>query len=270
MAWTRACRTCAALFVLSMFAGGVWADGVAGFHAGSTSSCDDGVRARAYKDRNLDVGMVFPEEFDFSNLFCSFLAKNEGDDVKGVKVAFEAQVLDESGRTLRTFNETTRTKSNGYASFSFPVIPGAAGLTVDPNLKGPKMLNQFDVNCFASNVPPCQPDGTTLCLGDDGRFRANVEWRDFDNSTGPGMVLDSRKNEGSFYFFNPNNRSLIVELLNACGNNDHFWVFANALTNVEFELTVTDTATGMSRVYDNELGQVLEPITDTSAFATCP
>lgn len=61
-----------------------------------------------------------------------------------------------------------------------------------------------------------------------------------------------------------------LQLLNSCNNNDHFWVFASATTSVEYDLTVTDTATGTSRVYSNDLGQPAQAITDTSAFATCP
>jgi hypothetical protein len=38
---------------------------------------------------------------------------------------------------------------------------------------------------------------------------------------------------------------------------------------LELDLTVTDTVTGDSRVYSNPLNG-FEPITVTSAFATCP
>ena len=72
------------------------------------------------------------------------------------------------------------------------------------------------------------------------------------------------------FFFPGTNDDLLVDLLDNCSNNDHFWVFANSATNVEFELTVTDTEAHQVKVYRNELGQVAGAITDTSAFATCP
>jgi hypothetical protein len=38
---------------------------------------------------------------------------------------------------------------------------------------------------------------------------------------------------------------------------------------VAVELTVTDTRTGIRRVYLNPLGRAFPPIQDTAAFATC-
>ena len=52
--------------------------------------------------------------------------------------------------------------------------------------------------------------------------------------------------------------------------SDAFWAFYCGTTNVEYTLTVTDTVTGSSRTYDNELGQASPAVTDTQAFATCP
>ncbi len=116
----------------------------------------------------------------------------------------------------------------------------------------------------------CASNQNTGCFLD--RFRATVEWNTGDNS-GQAKVVElgnSFIDTGVFYFFNPDNQDLLVQLVNACSFNDHFWVFANAATNVEYDLTVTDTATGASRVSENELGQAAQAITDTSAFATCP
>ncbi len=117
--------------------------------------------------------------------------------------------------------------------------------------------------------PGCTPDKTTACSGPGRRFKVEVAWTSQDQS-GEGMVVERNNITSVFYFFNPENLDLLVQVLDECSNNDHFWVFANATTNVEYGLTVTDTATGMSRVYENELGQAAQAITDTSAFATCP
>ena len=56
----------------------------------------------------------------------------------------------------------------------------------------------------------------------------------------------------------------------ACSNNDHFWVFAAATTNVEYTLSVTDTVAGQTRSYTNLAGTLPEPILDFAAFDTCP
>lgn len=48
---------------------------------------------------------------------------------------------------------------------------------------------------------------------------------------------------GYFWFFNASNVELVVKVLDAC-HFGRFWVFAGGLTNVDVDLTVTDTATG--------------------------
>ena len=59
-------------------------------------------------------------------------------------------------------------------------------------------------------------------------------------------------------------------MLDGCAFNDHFWVFAAAATDVEYTLTVTDSTTGDSLTYGNELGMPAPAVVDTTAFATCP
>ena len=59
-------------------------------------------------------------------------------------------------------------------------------------------------------------------------------------------------------------------MLNRCGTNDNYWVFAASTTNVEYTVTVTDTESGRTKQYTNPLGVSSPAITDTSAFATCP
>ena len=58
-------------------------------------------------------------------------------------------------------------------------------------------------------------------------------------------------------------------MLDACVF-DRFWVFAGGLTDVEVELIVRDTQTGIIRRYDNPLSTPFQPIQDTDAFASCP
>ncbi len=60
-----------------------------------------------------------------------------------------------------------------------------------------------------------------------------------------------------------------MKVLDGCSLNNHFWVFASGLTDVEVVLTVTDSQTGVSRTYFNPQGQAYTPVQDTSAFS-CP
>jgi plastocyanin len=125
----------------------------------------------------------------------------------------------------------------------------------------------------ATNAPPgpCVAGPTTLCLN-NGRFRAEIDWR---NANGPGegqaVPLPSAPDSGLFYFFSPTNIEMLLKVLNACVPPfNRFWVFYAATTNVEFTLTVTDTQTGRVNVYVNPLNQVASPVQDVNAFATCP
>ena len=118
-----------------------------------------------------------------------------------------------------------------------------------------------------TNARRCVPDATTLCLGRDDRFKVTAEWETAGND-GDGLAVDD---QGFLFFFGSGpGPDLLVQVLDQCSLNNHFWVFAAAETNLGFELTVTDTHTGDTRVYENLLGNPAPAITDTQAFATCP
>ncbi|MEM8996691.1 MAG: hypothetical protein AAGF23_18035, partial [Acidobacteriota bacterium] len=117
----------------------------------------------------------------------------------------------------------------------------------------------------------CIPSATTLCFGEDGRFRVNAVWQTPDGGAGPATAVPFREDTGLFWFFDSSNVEVIVKVLDACGEPfDRFWVFAGGLTNVDVQLQVTDTVTGEARVYRNPQGQRFKPIQDTAAFDTCP
>ncbi len=102
------------------------------------------------------------------------------------------------------------------------------------------------------------------------RFAVEVEWRNFEQMAGTGTVAVRSEDTAVFWFFSANNWELMIKVINGCGFNDHFWVFASASTNVEYTLRITDTQTGAVMTYTNPLGTAAEAITDNVAFATCP
>ena len=63
---------------------------------------------------------------------------------------------------------------------------------------------------------------------------------------------------------------VILKVLNACGLNQRYWVFAGGLTNVRTVLTVVDTQNNTTKTYTNPQGTAFVPVLDTGAFATCP
>ena len=58
-------------------------------------------------------------------------------------------------------------------------------------------------------------------------------------------------------------------MLDGCGVNNHFWVFAGGLTNVEVEIRVKDTTTGAAQTYNNPQKTPFAPLQDINAF-DCP
>ena len=112
--------------------------------------------------------------------------------------------------------------------------------------------------------PGCGGAAPALCLG-SGRFRVEVAWKTEAGAAGVGSPIPLTDDTGAFWFFSPSNYELNVKILDGRGNNGHFWVFYGSLTNVEFDLTVTDTATGQQRTYHNPAGTMASRA-DTSAF----
>jgi streptogramin lyase/sugar/nucleoside kinase (ribokinase family) len=125
----------------------------------------------------------------------------------------------------------------------------------------------------------CVSSPTTLCIDGnpgDKRFQARVSFETSQGggSSGNGTAIPLSSlgvtHGGLFWFFSADNPELLVKVLPACGVNSHDWVFASAGTNVGVTLTVTDTRSGEQKVYTNPDLQGMEPIQDTSAFASCP
>ena len=161
----------------------------------------------------------------------------------------------------------------GRMAVSFPDLAP----WLDPDGSGAQTLDGLRLNigelCEEFVQPgPCIPDDNTFCLL-DGRFQVQVEFSTFDDPD-PALastVDDVTANDsGLFYFFNPDNWEFLVKMVDGCGFNNRFWVFAAATTNLEYTLRVTDTVDGCVQTYFNPLGQAAPAITDNSAFATCP
>jgi ELWxxDGT repeat protein len=110
----------------------------------------------------------------------------------------------------------------------------------------------------------CQTSSTALCLN-AGRFRVEATWRDFAGHAGVGQAVPLAADTGYFWFFAPGNVETVVKVLDGRGLNGAFWVFYGALSSVEYTLTVTDTATGLSRRYVNPPG-ALASVGDTAGF----
>lgn len=123
-------------------------------------------------------------------------------------------------------------------------------------------------NACEASTAACTPSDTTLCLNAD-RYKVEADWRT-TTSSGVGHAVELTADTGYFWFFNDDNVEVVVKVLEACGVNARYWVFAAGLTNVEVTLRVTDTKSGTVRTYTNPLGTAYKPLQDTNAFPTCP
>jgi hypothetical protein len=110
----------------------------------------------------------------------------------------------------------------------------------------------------------CAPGPLRLCL-EGGRFAVEAAWKDFAGRTGAGTTLPITGETGAFWFFGPGNLEVIVKVLDGRLVNGRYWFFYGALSNLEYTLTVTDTATGAVRTYRNPSGH-LASAADTAAF----
>ena len=133
------------------------------------------------------------------------------------------------------------------------------------------------VSPVARNVSPvvsigedvCTPDATTLCLH-QGRFEVKIDFATAGGATGDGQAVALTDESGYFWFFDDANVELVIKVIDGCGFNNRYWVFAGGLTNVETHLTVRDTS-NPTAVFtrDNPLNQDFAPILAIDAFATC-
>ncbi len=106
----------------------------------------------------------------------------------------------------------------------------------------------------------CTAGDTVLCL-QEGRIKVEVEYDNTgrkEGDIGPGRVLDelTTKDTGFFWFFQEVNLELAVKVLDARNINGNFWVFYGALSDVAYEITVTDAETGATAVYGNLQGNI--------------
>lgn len=128
-----------------------------------------------------------------------------------------------------------------------------------------------NVAAAATNAEPgtCVSDASTLCL-QGGRFQVRAVFNTKDGVSGQAQAFSLTDESGYFTFFNPANLELVVKVLDACSPFKYYWVYSSGLTNVEVAITVTDSATGQTRVYYNPQTTAFQPQYDTAAFATCP
>jgi hypothetical protein len=142
-----------------------------------------------------------------------------------------------------------------------PAGPPAAAQTAMERFTPASGATMTDALPFSAT---CSPGATNLCLN-EGRFKVEVEWKDFAGNTGLGQAVSMTGDTGYFWFFNPANVELVLKVLDGRPVNHRWWVFYGALSSVQYRITVTDTVTHKVKTYSNPSG-TLASQADTSAF----
>lgn len=143
----------------------------------------------------------------------------------------------------------------------------AAALKV--NLAPTSVPATYTLSVSCSGLNGCTAGAEELCL-ENGRFKVTATYADSGGQAGNAQTVALTDDTGYLWFFAAANVESVVKVINGCGLNNHYWVFAGGLTNVKVQLTVTDTKTNKSMTYTNPQSTEFQPIQDTSAFTTCP
>ena len=149
----------------------------------------------------------------------------------------------------------------------FEPTPGVAGRSASAQVS-PEYSEEFSVTT-GSYTGPCRSGGKYLCLR-SGRFELRADWTNPDQAgefgTGTAVPVDISDESGLFWFFDPANIELVTKVLDGSRLNGHYWMFFGALSDVEYWLTLRDTAAGGSqRTYHNPPKEICGQ-SDTRAF----
>jgi ELWxxDGT repeat protein len=169
----------------------------------------------------------------------------------------------ETGLARRYVNPPGQLASVGDTQAFGPLGARATRRPALPPITSPRPVITERIDA-AAVTETCVPGPTRLCLN-GGRFKVEASWKDFNDRTGQGTAVAMTGDSGYFWFFNASNIEAVLKVLDGTSVNGHFWVFYGALSNVEYTLTVTDTATGKVKTYRNPKGQFAS-VADTSAF----
>lgn len=192
-------------------------------------------------------------------LSTSDLSARAGEDYTATSVTLNWAAGDKADKTVQ-IPILADTKTEGNETVRLTLSNPTGGATLDDEH-------------FEATLTILDDDGqTTSCVADDdtgclsgNRFKVEVHWRTQDGTSGVGHIDEITPDSAVVWFFNVNNKEMLVKVIDACelGN---YWVFFAATTNVDFTVEVTDTATGVVKEYKNPANNPAAPVQDTFTF----
>ena len=140
-------------------------------------------------------------------------------------------------------------------------VGGLVGWTVESYV-----ATDLPARSLAASTGGCAKTASELCL-QDGRYTVAVSWSTRDGGEGSGKTPRAGTSDsGLFYFFDSGNWEMLVKVLDGCGVNGHHWVFAASATDVLFKIVVTDTVTGVVKMYEKTSDGPAPAFNDVAAF----
>ncbi len=186
-------------------------------------------------------------------------------------VEYELRGLDTHTGFLRVYSNPPRQFASVGDTQAFPA--NAGGATAAALAEPVEAASTLDAELFEPDPTPdkggpCVPSSINLCLN-QGRFHVEMDWTDFQGNSGAGRAVALTGDTGYFFFVNPSNVEVVIKVLNGTALNQHFWVFYGALSNVQYQIRVTDTVTGFRKTYNNPLRNFAS-VGDTAAIPANP
>lgn len=162
------------------------------------------------------------------------------------------KVLDFGGGTVKVFwGQLTDLK---YKIVVYDTVTGNSKTYLSPsnNCGGTDDDAAFDKHVASTRWAACRSGKNTACLLKN-RFQVTGTWRNqYDGSSGELGATRVSDLTSAFYFGSPGNVELLVKMVDL---GSRYVLFYGAMSNLEYSLTVTDTATGEQKTYNNPAGR---------------
>ncbi|MFN2385532.1 MAG: WD40/YVTN/BNR-like repeat-containing protein [Thermoanaerobaculia bacterium] len=130
---------------------------------------------------------------------------------------------------------------------------------------GTQWAGVFDYDMSSPAVAPLCPQHDVIACLQGGRFCVGITWGiGSDALPRRASAVTLTPDTAAFWFFDASNLEVMLKVLDGTRINGRFWVFYGSLSNIEYEITVTDNETGRTRTYRNI--QQVASVTDTEAF----
>ncbi len=115
----------------------------------------------------------------------------------------------------------------------------------------------------------CEPGETAAVLSGGYEVRMCFEMPSGARVDASNYHLESTAS-GLLYFFDRDNVEVLVKVLDGCAINGHRWVFAAPVTDLAFNLEITEQATGRAFTHRNPRGMTAATAGDAAAFPCDP